>query len=51
MDRLSVQGVPALVITVDGEDLILQGSPIYGGGTVLIEAIDDALASHSTLTH
>jgi len=49
MDRLSVQGVPSLVMTVDGEDLILQGSPIYSGGPALIATIDDTLASHSTL--
>jgi len=51
MDRLSVSGIPALVMTVNGEDRVLQNSTIYGGGPALIAAIDSALASQSALTN
>ncbi len=48
MDRLPVQGVPALVMTVDGNDRILQGPTIYSGGPTLLAAIDEILASLPT---
>ena len=51
MDRVSVKGIPALVMTVDGEDLILQDSTIYSGGPTLIAAIDSALASRPAHTN
>ena len=49
MNRLSVQGVPALIMTVDGEDRIFQGLSIYSGGPTLIATVNSTLASQRTL--
>jgi len=51
MKRLSVEGVPALVMTIDGEDRIIQGSTIYGGGPALMATLDNTLTSHPTVVN
>lgn len=45
MQRLSVSGVPLLVMTVDGVDHLIHGAPLYGGKNALNAAIDTILAS------
>jgi len=40
MDNMSVVGVPSLIMTVDGQDRLLQNEVIYGGGPALFAAID-----------
>jgi len=51
MKRLSVNGVPALVMTIDGEDRVIHGSAIYGGGPALMATLDNALTSHPTVVN
>ena len=51
MNRLSVQGVPALVMTFDDQDLIFHGSTIYSGGPALIATLDSVLASQAIATN
>ena len=51
MKRLSVEGVPALVMTIDGEDRIIQGSTIYSGGPALMATLDNTLTSHPAIVN
>ncbi|MDB5583658.1 MAG: putative DsbA-like thioredoxin protein [Bradyrhizobium sp.] len=50
MERLSVVGVPSLVMTVNGEDRLLQNETIYGGGPALFAAIDKVTPSQPAHT-
>jgi putative protein-disulfide isomerase len=51
MKRLSVEGVPALVMTIDGEDWIIQGSTIYSGGPALMATLNNTLTSHPAIVN
>jgi len=51
MQRLSVSGVPLLVMTVDGVDHLIHGEALYGGASALNSAIDTILSSSNAISN